>query len=218
MGIFYFGKQRVMIFFYRVKDYGVRLPAGQWVYVTPAQRQNYQAIVDLKAGDYAEPGWYAVLSPYESLVMGWGELFGLRGTLPPERLAGLRLEWVRESQGLGYRMPTAAMCLNWEHLRDLSRQRFEETTGMSFSDFHQATTKLTRGLWEMQGRGGRKARYGVEDQLYVALMYRQGQQAYRALAKRYGLSVSRFYQMVKWVEEMLGWSEREAEGVSEQNR
>lgn len=74
---------------------------------------------------------------------------------------------------------------------------------MTFSDFHEKTSQLARASWEKQQRGGRREKCWVEDYFYLTLLYRQGKGSYQALAKAYGMSVSRLYEIVQWVEKIL---------------
>jgi hypothetical protein len=189
-----------MISFYRVRGDFVRIPREQMLYLTEGQRQR-ESYLKWEGCDYREPGWHGGAT-YEGVIVGWGELFGLKGTANEELSKDLELQWVvEERQVLSY--PGDAVGLKWDQLRELSGQAFEEVTGLSFSEFHQATTRLTRALWEKQRRGGRKEKQEVEDCLYTTLLYRQGKGSYQTLAKRYGLSVSRFYEMIQWVEKVL---------------
>jgi hypothetical protein len=199
-----------MIFFYRVREYDVRLAVGQRVYLTPWQYQHHYMGLDLKEVGYADPGWQEFICPYERLKVMFGELIGLKTAVTGLLSSGLVPAWER-SQAVSLSTPERADW-NWQLLRDSTAEVFHQVTGLRFSEFHRYTTQLTQALWEKQSRGGRKERLGVEDCLYLSLKYRQGKETYRALAKAYGLSVSRLYEVIEWVEGIVRLPERGCPG------
>lgn len=93
--------------------------------------------------------------------------------------------------------------MRWEAMSLLSSKEFRRLTGVKRPTFDEMVKLLAVSRQAKRARGGRQPKLGLEEVLLMALEYLREYRTYFHISKRYGISESYAYKLIRWVEDTL---------------
>jgi len=93
--------------------------------------------------------------------------------------------------------------MGWEHIKDSSNKAFRRLTGVQKSTFKKMIEVLQEAQRQKTLQGGRPSKLCIEDRLLMTLEYLREYRTYFHIGKRYGLSESNTYKIIRWIEDTL---------------
>lgn len=93
--------------------------------------------------------------------------------------------------------------MGWERIKELSEPAFRRLTGVQKPTFEKMMTVLRTAQKQKTARGGRPSKLRLEDRLLMTLEYLREYRTYFHIGKRYGLSESTAYKIIRWIEDAL---------------
>ena len=93
--------------------------------------------------------------------------------------------------------------MGWERIKDLSDNEFRRLTGVQKPTFEKMMTVLGTAQQQKNLQGGRPCKLCLADRLLMTLEYLREYRTYFHIGKRYGVSESTAYKVVRWIEDTL---------------
>lgn len=97
--------------------------------------------------------------------------------------------------------------MKFENLKDISATKFRRITGVKRKTFDQMVVIVQKACDEKKkaqtAPGGRKPNLSVEDRLLMMLEYLREYRTYAHIAASYGMSETRTFENIRWVEDVL---------------
>ena len=93
--------------------------------------------------------------------------------------------------------------MKWEHVKDLSEERFRRETGIKKATFEKMIEVLIEAQARKNRRGGRPNKLSMNDRLLMALEYLREYRTYNSISISYGLSESNTFETIRWIEDTL---------------
>jgi hypothetical protein len=93
--------------------------------------------------------------------------------------------------------------MKYPQIQGLEDEKFRRLTGVKRSTFEKMIIILKEADIKKKVQGGRKNKLCIEDQLLMALEYIREYRTYFHTSQSYGVSESRAYKTIKWVEDTL---------------
>jgi hypothetical protein len=99
------------------------------------------------------------------------------------------------------------MRMKFENLKDAPNAKFRRITGVKRSTFNQMVDIIQKACEEKRATqtapGGRKPKLSVEDHVLMTLEYFREYRTYAHIGASYGLSETRTFENICWVENVL---------------
>ena len=93
--------------------------------------------------------------------------------------------------------------MDCERLLDLSDDQFRRSTGVKRATFEKTTAISNNAHTLKKWKGGWPNKLSIEKQLIMSLMYWREYRKYMHCSLRFGVSESRAYKTIRWVEDIL---------------
>ena len=93
--------------------------------------------------------------------------------------------------------------MRYERLRRLPEGQFRRLTGIKPKTFEKMVEVLTVAERRVRCRGGKASAMSIADRLLMTLEYWREYRTYFHISQSYGLSESRCYSIIRWVEDTL---------------
>ena len=93
--------------------------------------------------------------------------------------------------------------MGWDRIKDLSEPAFRRLTGVQKPTFEKRMTVLETAQTQKTLQGGRPSKLDLTDRLLMTLEYLREYHTYFHLGKRYGVSESTAYKVIRWIEDTL---------------
>lgn len=97
--------------------------------------------------------------------------------------------------------------MKFEHLKEASEVKFRRITGVKRTTFNKMVEIVTQAHEEKKkaakSPGGRKPNLSIEDRILMTLEYLREYRTYAHIGVSYGLSETRTFENIRWIENVL---------------
>ena len=97
--------------------------------------------------------------------------------------------------------------MKWEKVESLPENQFRRIVGVKRSTFNKmleiVTNAYTAKMAAARGPGGRPPKLSIEDRILMTLEYLREYRTYAHIGVSYGLSESKTWSNIRWIEDLL---------------
>lgn len=99
------------------------------------------------------------------------------------------------------------MSMKFENLKQMSEEKFRRITGVKITTFNTMVEIVTKACEEKKKQqklpGGRRPTLSIENRILMTLEYLREYRTYAHIAASYGLSETRTFENIRWIENVL---------------